>query len=50
MATTSAALPHAEAHGFDNDRKVRLGFLFYVLTDVTFVLFMFASYVWLRVV
>jgi cytochrome c oxidase subunit III len=48
MATTSAALPHAEAHGFDNDRKVRLGFLFYVLTDVTLVLFLFASYVWLR--
>lgn len=48
MATTSAALPHAEAHGFDDDRKVRLGFLFYVLTDVTFVLFLFASYVWLR--
>ena len=48
MATTSAALPHAEAPGFDNDRKARLGFLFYVLTDVTFVLFLFASYVWLR--
>jgi cytochrome c oxidase subunit 3 len=48
MATTSAALPLAEAHGFDNDRKVRLGFLFYVLMDATFVLFLFASYVWLR--
>ena len=38
----------AHAHHVDDDRKVRLGMLFYVLTDVIFVLFMFAGYVWLR--
>lgn len=39
---------HAAAPTVDNDRKVRLGMLFYVLTDVTFVVFLLVSYVWLR--
>ena len=39
---------HAESGPFDNDRKLRLGMLFYVLTDVTFVVFLLVSYVWLR--
>lgn len=50
----SAAMP-VEAHGtghsasaIDDERKVRLGMLFYVLTDVTFVIFLLVGYVWLR--
>jgi cytochrome c oxidase subunit III len=47
----SAAIP-VEAHdgstSMDNDSKVRLGMLFYVLTDVTFVIFLLVGYVWLR--
>lgn len=39
---------HTAAPAVDNDRKVRLGMLFYVLTDVTFVIFLLVSYVWLR--
>jgi cytochrome c oxidase subunit 3 len=39
---------HAAAHHVDDDRKVRMGMLFYVLTDVIFVFFLFAGYVWLR--
>ena len=42
------ATAHAAGDHVDNDRKVRLGILFYVLTDVVLVLFLFASYVWLR--
>lgn len=39
---------HGEAHPFDSDRRVRLGMLFYVLTDVTFSVFLLVTYVWLR--
>lgn len=39
---------HAAAPAVDNERKVRLGMLFYVLTDVTFAIFLLVSYVWLR--
>lgn len=42
------ATAHAAGDHVDNDRKLRLGILFYVLTDVILVLFLFASYVWLR--
>ncbi len=42
----------AQAHGHDDAvdhaRKVRLGMLFYVLTDVILVAFLFAAYIWLR--
>ena len=49
MDASIAAPAHAAAApAFDNDRKVRLGMLFYVLTDVTFVIFLLVSYVWLR--
>ncbi len=48
MDATVAAHGHELAYGWDNDRKVRLGMLFYVLTDVTFVIFLLVSYVWER--
>lgn len=45
----SVAVPgHAAVPAVDNDRKLRLGMLFYVLTDVTFAVFLLVSYVWLR--
>ena len=47
----SAAIPveaHDSSTSMDNDSKVRLGMLFYVLTDVTFVIFLLVGYVWLR--
>lgn len=33
---------------FSNDRKVKLGMLFYVLADVAFVIFLLVSYIWER--
>lgn len=50
MATSIPASGHAAGHGdsVDHDLKLRRGMLFYVLTDVLFVIFMLASYVWLR--
>jgi heme/copper-type cytochrome/quinol oxidase subunit 3 len=48
MDATLAAHGHELAHGWDNDRKVRLGMLFYVLTDVTFAVFLLVSYIWER--
>lgn len=47
----SVALPvsgHHSEHAGNDESKVRLGMLFYVLTDVIFVAFLFASYIWLR--
>lgn len=43
----------AVAHGHvgdsvDHDAKLRFGMMFYVITDVIFVVFLFTSYVWLR--
>src|SRR6266436_177104 len=46
--STISAAGHAAPHAIDDDRKVRLGMLFYVLTDVILVTFLFAAYVWLR--
>lgn len=37
-----------EAHPMSDERKLKLGMLFYVLTDVAFVIFLFISYIWLR--
>ena len=48
MDASVVAHGHAAAHEVDNERKVRLGMLFYVLTDVTFAVFLLVSYVWLR--
>ncbi len=48
MDSTISAAGHAAPHAIDDDRKVRLGMLFYVLTDVILVTFLFAAYVWLR--
>lgn len=53
---SAAVTTHAEQHGhgevtgagFDADRKTRWGMLFYVITDIIFVSFMFISYIWLR--
>ena len=47
----SVALPasgHHSEHVGNDESKVRLGMLFYVLTDVILVAFMFAAYIWLR--
>jgi heme/copper-type cytochrome/quinol oxidase subunit 3 len=50
MATSIPASGQAAGHGdyVNQDLKLRRGMLFYVLTDVLFVIFMLASYVWLR--
>ncbi|WIG60170.1 MAG: hypothetical protein OJF49_002918 [Ktedonobacterales bacterium] len=48
MEAAISAPAHGAGAGFSDERKVRLGFLFYVLTDVTFVIFLLVSYVWLR--
>ncbi len=50
MATSIPASGHAASHGdeVDNDLKLRRGMLYYVLTDVLFVIFLLASYIWLR--
>jgi heme/copper-type cytochrome/quinol oxidase subunit 3 len=52
MASSIPASGHAASHGdgVDHDLKLRRGMLFYVLTDVLFVIFMLASYVWLRAI
>ena len=50
MATSIPASGHASSHGdfVDHELKLRRGMLFYVLTDVLFVIFLLASYIWLR--
>lgn len=50
MATAFPASGHAMPHGdqVDHDLKLRRGMLFYVLTDVLFVIFLLATYIWLR--
>ncbi len=48
MGAAIPAQSHGEAHAMDDESKVRLGMFFYVLTDVTFVIFLLVGYVWLR--
>lgn len=50
MASSIPATGHAASHGdqVDHELKLRRGMLFYVLTDVLFVIFLLASYIWLR--
>lgn len=50
MASAIPASGHAAPHGdsVDHDLKLRRGMLFYVLTDMLFVIFLLASYIWLR--
>ena len=50
MASSIPASGHAASHddGVDHDLKLRRGMLFYVLTDVLFVIFLLATYIWLR--
>jgi cytochrome c oxidase subunit 3 len=48
MSAAAAAHGHASAGHVDDEAKVRLGMKFYVITDVIFVVFLFASYIWLR--
>ena len=52
MEIPVSASGHAAAHGdsVDHDLKLRRGMLFYVLTDVLFVIFLLATYVWLRAI
>jgi cytochrome c oxidase subunit 3 len=47
-AMTGSAPTHATTGHVDENRKLRLGMLFYVLTDAILVVFLLASYVWLR--
>src|SRR6185312_11599916 len=50
MASSIPASGHAASHddGVDHDLKLRRGMLFYVCTDVLFVIFLLATYIWLR--
>ena len=51
MEVSLAGHGHGEsshASHIDEDRKVRIGMLFYVLTDVMFALFMVSAYIFLR--
>lgn len=50
MATSIPASGHAAGHGdsVDHDLKLRRGMLYYVLTDVIFVVFLLLTYIWLR--
>lgn len=46
---SAPAVAHGHAKDFvDHDAKLRFGMLFYVATDVIFVVFLLATYVWLR--
>ena len=47
---TAATVSHASSHGdfVDHDRKLRFGMVFYIVTDMVFVTFLFVSYIWLR--
>lgn len=48
MSSFAVTPAEGAAHGIDDDRKVKLGMLFYVLADVAFVVFLFVSYIWER--
>lgn len=48
MSVAVPASGHHSEHVGNDESKVRLGMLFYVLTDVIFVAFLFAAYIWLR--
>lgn len=48
MSTAIPASGAAHGDSVDNDLKLRRGMLYYVLTDVLFVIFLLASYIWLR--
>lgn len=48
MDTAIGAHEHAAAHQAEADRRLRIGILLYVITDIIFVAILFASYVFLR--
>lgn len=48
MSSVAVTPAEGATHGVDEDRKVKLGMLFYVLADVAFVVFLFVSYIWER--
>lgn len=48
MSSVAVTPAEGAGHGIDEDRKVKLGMLFYVLADVAFVVFLFVSYIWER--
>ena len=48
MSSFAVTPAEGAAHEIDDDRKVKLGMLLYVLADVAFVVFLFVSYIWER--
>ena len=48
MSSVAATPGAGETHPMSDERKLKLGMLFYVLTDVAFVIFLFISYIWER--
>jgi cytochrome c oxidase subunit 3 len=48
MSSIAATPAGAGAGPMSNDRKLTLGMVFYILTDVEFVIFLFISYIWER--
>jgi cytochrome c oxidase subunit 3 len=45
---SAPAVAHGHKDSVDHDAKLRFGMLFYVITDVIFVVFLLTTYVWLR--
>lgn len=48
MASAMPAATHAAADPSENDRKLRFGMIFYLVTDVAFAIFITAAYPFLR--
>lgn len=48
MSSFAVTPAGAGAGPMSNDRKLKLGMFFYILTDVAFVIFLFVSYIWER--
>ncbi len=48
MSSFAVTPAEAGAGPMSNDRKLKLGMFFYILTDVAFVIFLFISYIWER--
>jgi cytochrome c oxidase subunit III len=48
MSSFAATPAESGPHPWSNDRKVKLGMLFYVLADVAFAIFLLVTYIWER--
>lgn len=48
MSSFAVTPAEGEAHPMSQDRKVKIGMLFYVLADAAFVVFLLVSYIWER--